>query len=92
MIITHHIYSFRSLAVMDTNGDKRLTKEELKYGLQDYGLDLNTRELDDIFTIFDRDHDGFINLTELLVAVKGDINPRRMALVHQAFNLVDVDR
>jgi Ca2+-binding EF-hand superfamily protein len=42
----------RSLAVMDNNGDKRLTKEELKYGLQNYGLDLNTRELDDLFTIF----------------------------------------
>ena len=45
----------RTIAIMDANGDKRLSKEELKYGLADYGIDLNVRELDDVFTYFDRD-------------------------------------
>jgi Ca2+-binding EF-hand superfamily protein len=82
----------RTLAVMDKNGDKRLTKEELKYGMQDYGIDLNVREIDDLFTIFDRDRDGFINLTELMMAVRGDLNERRKSLVLLAFNILDTDR
>lgn len=41
-----------TLAVMDDNGDKRLTKDELKYGLQDYGIELNIREMDEIFNYF----------------------------------------
>ena len=28
---------------MDDNGDKRLSKEEMKYGLRDYGIDLKVR-------------------------------------------------
>ena len=39
---------------MDQNGDKRLDRNEMKYGLQDYGIELNNRELDDLFTYFDR--------------------------------------
>jgi hypothetical protein len=42
----------RTLAIMDNNGDKKLTKEEIKYGLQDYGIELNIRELDEIFLHF----------------------------------------
>ena len=37
---------------MDNNGDKKLTKEEIKFGLQDYGIELNIRELDEIFLHF----------------------------------------
>jgi hypothetical protein len=37
---------------MDNSGDKKLSKEELKYGLQDYGVELNIRELDEIFNYF----------------------------------------
>jgi len=45
----------RTIAIMDANGDKRLSKEELKNGLADYGIELNSREVDDVFTYFDRD-------------------------------------
>ena len=52
----------RTISIMDDNGDKRLSKEEL--GLQDYGIILNIREVDDIFTAFDRDRNGFIDVDE----------------------------
>ena len=42
----------RTLAIMDNSGDKKLSKEELKYGLQDYGVEINIRELDEIFNYF----------------------------------------
>ena len=44
--------TYRVLTTMDTSGDKRLDKEELKYGLANYGIELNIRELDDIFNYF----------------------------------------
>ena len=42
----------RTLAIMDTSGDKKLDKEELKYGLRDYGIELNIREMDEVFLYF----------------------------------------
>ncbi|RYG62823.1 DUF4496 domain-containing protein, partial [archaeon] len=79
------------LSIMDDNGDKRLNKEELRYGLRDFGIDLTPTELEQVFMYFDRDRNGFIDLTEFLVGIKGDINERRRSIVRQAFNLLDKD-
>ena len=61
---------------MDHNGDKKLNKEELKYGLKDYGIETSPAELDDIFRFFDRDQSGTIDLDELLIGLKGDLNEK----------------
>ncbi len=82
----------RTLAIMDDNGDKKLSKDELKYGLQDYGIQLNIREMDDIFTYFDRDRNGFIDVTEFFIGIKGDLNEKRKKLVRLAFDILDRDR
>jgi hypothetical protein len=50
--VTACCFACSTLAIMDNNGDKRLTKDELKYGLQDYGIELNIREMDEIFNYF----------------------------------------
>ena len=81
----------RVIAIMDDDGNKRLSKEELRTGLNDYGIELNLRELDDIFALFDRDHDGTIDVSEFLVAVKGPLNERRKKLVKMAFDILDTD-
>merc|ERR1711916_161679 len=75
----------------DDNGDKRLTKEELKYGLADYGIDLNIRELDEVFPAFDRDRNGFVDITEFLVGIRGELNERRKKMIHLAFDILDKD-
>eukprot|EP01039_Chlorochromonas_danica_P004573 gene4573-5013_t len=82
----------RILSIMDSSGDHKLSKEELKYGLLDYGVELNLRELDDLFTYFDRDHNGLIDIDELLIGVRGDLNDRRRLMVQMAFNILDTDR
>mmetsp|Transcript_9325 Transcript_9325/g.14050 ORF Transcript_9325/g.14050 Transcript_9325/m.14050 type:complete len:1135 (+) Transcript_9325:93-3497(+) len=81
----------RTLSIMDDNGDKRLNKEELKNGLSDYGINLNHREIDDIFLVFDRDHNGFIDVDEFLIGIRGDLNDRRKKLVRMAFDILDTD-
>ena len=35
----------RQFKIMDDNGDKRLDKDELYYGLQDFGLELTKNEV-----------------------------------------------
>lgn len=40
----------------------------------------------------DRDRNGFIDVTEFLVAIKGDMNSKRTALVCRAFELLDTDK
>ena len=81
----------RLLAIMDDNGDKRLSKEEFKYGLQDYGIKVSSVELDQLFLYFDRDKNGFIDVTEFLVGIKGDMNERRRNIVRMAFDILDTD-
>jgi len=68
-----------------------LSKDELRYGLKDYGIELNIREMDDIFTYFDRDRNGFVDVTEFLVGIRGDMNERRKKMVKMAFDILDKD-
>ena len=79
----------RVLKIMDDSGDKQLTKDELYYGLRDYGVDLTPREMKVIMTYFDRDKSGTVSFDEFLRGIRGDMNPRRLALVNQAFDVLD---
>src|SRR3546814_5438206 len=76
----------------DLSGDNRLSKEELKYGLADYGIQLNLNELEAAFSYFDRNRDGHIDLNEFMRGVRGEMNPRRRQLVLQAFDILDTNR
>jgi Ca2+-binding EF-hand superfamily protein len=101
----------RLLRIMDDDGDKKLSRSELKYvtshcaqdmftvwlsalccnvvmrgptfcfltlftallccagrfGLRDYGIDLNPTELEQVFLYFDSSRDGFIGIDEFLI-------------------------
>lgn len=80
------------LSIMDDNGDKRLSKEELRYGLRDYGVDLTPTEMEQVFLFFDRDGNGFIDCTEFLVGLRGDLSQRRKKFIRLAFDILDTDQ
>jgi hypothetical protein len=82
----------RLLSIMDDNGDKRLNKDELLYGLRDYGINLTPTELEQVFMYFDRDGNGFIDCTEFLVGLRGDLPPQRKKFIRMAFDILDVDK
>lgn len=82
----------RCLSLLDTSGDKRLSKDELQVGLRKFGVDVTFHELDYLFTHFDADRSGCISVDEFLVGMRGDVSARRAALVATAFDRLDKDR
>ncbi|KAJ9458563.1 Crustacean calcium-binding protein 23 [Diplonema papillatum] len=79
----------RSLKVMDSNGNNQLSVEELREGLEMFGVSLTTAEFGVVFSYFDKDKSGSITLTEFLAGVRGQMNDRRLRLVRQAYKLLD---
>ena len=62
---SHGIHAMsRVLKIMDDNGNKVLSREELKYGLRDYGIDLSNKQLDAVMSYFDRNGDGTVDIDE----------------------------
>jgi calcyphosin len=79
----------RVLKIMDDNGDGRLDRSELKWGLKDYGIVLSPAELEAVFSHFDRDRNGFVDRDEFLAGLRGPLSERRRALIAQAFSVLD---
>ncbi len=79
----------RVLKIMDTSGDKSLDKEELKYGLQDYGVSCSEGELQQLFQYLDRDRSGKVSFDEFLSAMRGPLSRRRLDLIALAFKQLD---
>jgi Ca2+-binding EF-hand superfamily protein len=77
------------MAVMDDSGNKKLSREEFKYGMRDYGLRLSNRELDTVMKTFDTNKDGQVSFDEFLVALRGEMSEDRLDFVHEAFRRLD---
>jgi Ca2+-binding EF-hand superfamily protein len=81
----------RALRVMDADGSSSLTRLEFKEGMKNYGIEMATSELDQVFSVFDRNGDGTISVEEFLRTLRGPISTRRLKLVKDAFACVDHD-
>jgi Ca2+-binding EF-hand superfamily protein len=57
---------------------------------QGAGVPLTLKELDDIFTWFDRDRSGTVSFTEFTNGLKPEPSQRRLALIRTAFSELDV--
>jgi Ca2+-binding EF-hand superfamily protein len=74
---------------MDDNGNGRLDREDLRTGMQDYGITINNKDLDKVIAAFDRDGDGSVNFDEFLRGIRGGMSQRRKRLVRKAFRILD---
>eukprot|EP00945_MAST-04E_sp_MAST-4E-sp1_P000695 g695.t1 len=79
----------RIMKVMDDSGDRKLSKEELKYGLKDFKVNLADDDIDTLFAYFDTDGNGSIDFDEFLLGLAGPLNERREKLVLKAFDVMD---
>ncbi|KNC50633.1 EF hand family protein [Thecamonas trahens ATCC 50062] len=81
----------RLFRIIDDSGNGRLSYDELKFGLLDFGLDFSERKVNMVIEAFDRNHDGVIDYNELLRGLRGKMNKRRRELVLRAFDVIDKD-
>ena len=82
----------KSFKIMDDDGSGSLDAEEFAKALRDYRISNDKMELEAIFDEFDPDDNGQINYDEFLRGVMGEMNPRRVAIVRKAFNVIDADK
>ena len=81
----------RQFKIMDDNGDKKLDKNDLLYGLNDFGLNLSAAELGEFIQIADTDSSGALSYDEFITAIRGPMNETRKAVCDQAYNKFDAD-
>lgn len=81
----------RIMRIMDDNGNGKLNRDELKYGLRDFGVDLSDKDLDTVIKTFDRNGDGQVDYDELLIGLRGNMSRVRREVTMQAFEKLDRD-
>merc|ERR1719265_1640370 len=74
---------------MNTERDQKLTAEELKIGLERYGLPMPISEVQELVEILDRDNSGGVSYDEFIVGIRGHINERRSKLINMAYDVLD---
>lgn len=79
----------RAFKVMDDNGDRKLSKDDMYYGLTDYGCDITQGECATLYTFWDKNGDGVINFDEFLIGLRGEMNEVRKAVCDKAYEKMD---
>ena len=74
---------FRQFASYD--GKDKVNKDDFLFGMRESGINLPKEDQDVILGFFEKDHDGMINFTEFLIALRGKPNDRRQAIIDKAF-------
>ena len=78
---------FRS---MDASGNGILSRQELVDGLSQFGIEgLSVDQVDDVVRAFDATGDGSISIAEFLRQLRGPMAEMRVALVQQAWLVLD---
>merc|ERR1711916_196653 len=78
----------RVFRIIDDSGNMQLTRDEVKFGLLDFGLDFSDSKMELVLDAFDRNGDGNINYDEFLRGLRGKMNKKRRELVLMAFDVV----
>jgi Ca2+-binding EF-hand superfamily protein len=79
----------KSFQILEDEGQRKVTRRELKDGMELYGVPLTTYELDVIFKEFDTNGDQTIKITEFLHSIRGHMNLHREDLVKEVFHRLD---
>lgn len=75
---------------MDDDGSKHLNFEEFHKGIEEFGLEgLDVGEIQEMFSIFDKDESGSINYDEFLKTIRPPMSAARRKLVQEAYEKLD---
>jgi Ca2+-binding EF-hand superfamily protein len=63
--------------MLDTDKDGLLTLSEFRKAIRDHRIEVTDPEIDIVFSYFDRDQSGYIDLWGMLFVLKGEMNQFR---------------
>jgi len=93
--LSHRTKTLRSLGatfkMMDTNGDRKIDKQEFYWGLKDLSCSISKKEAGILLEALDTNADGFVNFDEFLVGLRGYPNATRQEVIDRAFHKFDKD-
>ena len=78
-------------AIMDDDGSKSISMPEFQKACRDFKVGISDDNVPILFEEFDTNHDGTLNIDEFLMAIRGELNDIRRALVEKAFRKIDRD-
>lgn len=64
--IRYIILIFSLFRVMDDDRDRKLNVDEFRKGVEEYGLNFSRADIEELFRLFDIDHNGTIDYEEFL--------------------------
>jgi len=76
---------------MDDDGSHTLSEQEFAKACRDFKTGISEENIPTLFSAFDTNRDGTLNIDEFLMAIRGELNPQRIALVEKAFSIIDKD-
>lgn len=76
---------------MDIDFSKGIVYPELKVALDNYGLKMSEGYLKTLFNALDKDNNGWIDFAELMNALRSPMNDRRVSVVMDVFDHIDVN-
>jgi len=79
----------RQFKIMDDNNSGALDINEFRKGIKDFQVDIDPKDVDNLFKAFDINNNGDIDYDEFIRVVVGPMNQFRVQLCMKAFNKID---
>jgi Ca2+-binding EF-hand superfamily protein len=76
---------------MDDDGSKSISLYEFTKACRDFKVGISEDNVPILFEAFDSNRDGTLNIDEFLMAIRGELNDFRTALVEKAFRKIDAN-
>ena len=79
----------RTFMLLDENADKKISFAEFEKMFKRYRFNLSEIEVKNLFNYFDKDKSGFIDYSEFLNGITGELNDFRKNILKQVFQKLD---
>ena len=81
----------RTFMLLDENADKKISFTEFEKMFKRYRFNLSQIEINNLFNFFDKDKSGFIDYSEFLKGIVGELSEFRKNILKQVFQKLDKD-